>query len=571
MDMRTSTARIVRRAAASAIALAVVAVAVASAQDKAPILHEDLPAPGGPDPSPLVGDDPVAGKNPDAFAAGDKMLAEPEMSKRTAGEPVFGRDGFATDRMTEERPDYSTGSDGTLHYVSVFNPDVMPFKRMSSLDGVASDYRAILRDQATRDLPVGGATDHTRDRFWGSLVVELAPGKQVAIPSVAPDMRILSYETQPAVTLTFSKDAADNFYVRSDDRGVRGQVRLVFLADASAGYFAPALPTRTYTVARVRALAQRDGLLPTLPPEIQRAGERGLALLKIQPDDLLDEAFNKLVRYHRAFEAKEIKNPTGDIYWDLFENQAGVCRHRSSTFQVTALAAGIPTRLVTNEAHAFVEVWFPDRGWQRIDLGGAAMRMEVSGAEDKAIHRPRAEDPFDKPKQYTENYTKLEGDIRGLSASQLEDGHKKPGDAPASGDFGTLTDDGTGGNGNGNAAIDDVVGPGSDLGTRKIDPRKLTPTITITLASDTGYRGEPVHVEGRVDGPRGPVAGVRVDVLLAPAHHGGSDAIVVGRGATASDGTFTADAVLPIELELADYELYVTTREDARYNGASSD
>ncbi len=569
MGMRTTTARIARRAAATTVALAALAVAVASAQDKAPILHEDLPAPGGAEPSPLIGDDPVAGKNPDAFAAGDKMLAEPELAGREPGEPVFGRDGFATDRSTETPLDDQTGSDGTLRYASVFNPDVLPFKRMSSLDAVAGDYSAILRDAATKDLPVGGATDRTRDRFWGSLVIELTPGRQVAIPSVAPDMRVLSYETQPPLNLTFSKDVADNFYVRSEDKAARGQVRLVFLADADASYFAPALPSRSYTVARVRALAQREGLLPTLPPEIQRAGERGLRLLKIDEDDELGDAFNKLVHYHRAFEAKQIARPSGDIYWDLLENQAGVCRHRSATFLVTALAAGIPTRLVTNEAHAFVEVWFPTRGWQRIDLGGAAMRMEVSNAEDKAIHRPRADDPFAKPKQYDQSYTQLEGDIRGLSGGQLDDAHRKAGDGPASGDFGTLQDDGAG-SGSGDA-VDDVVGPGDGLGSRRIDPDKITPTIQVTLADGIGYRGEGVRVEGRVDGPRGPVAGVRVDVLIAPSGSGGEGAIVIGRGATASDGTFMADSVLPVDLDLAAYELYVTTREDARYNGASSD
>ncbi|HVV82344.1 MAG TPA: transglutaminase domain-containing protein [Kofleriaceae bacterium] len=560
------------RAALATVAVAAGAAAVATAQDKAPILHEDLPAPGGPDPSPLIGDDPVAGKNPDAFAAGDKMLPEPEMNGREAGEPVFGRDGFATDRMTEDRPDYNTGSDGTLHYVSVFNPDVMPFKRMSALDTVASDYRAILRDPSTRiDRPVGGATDRSRDRFWGSLMIDLSSGKPVAIPSVAPDMRILSYETQPTVSLIFSKDGADNFYVRSDDRGAHGQVRLVFLADADAGYFAPSLPTRDYSLAEVRRRAQLENLLPTLPPEVEAAGRRGLRVLDIDPaHDELGEAFNKLVAYHRAFEAKPIPHPTGDIYWDLFENQAGVCRHRSATFLVTALAAGIPTRMVTNEAHAFVEVWFPDRGWQRIDLGGAALEMQVSNAEDKSIHRPRADDPFPKPKQYDQGYTRLEGKIGGLSANQLDDAHKKPGDGPASGDFGTLDDDGSGdGSGSGSGAFDDIVTPGR--GARTADPDKITPTVLITTADTQGYRGETLHVEGRVDARGGPVPGVRVDVLLAPAGRGGEDAIVVGRGATASDGTFATDAQLPLELELRDYELYVTTREDQRYNGASSD
>ncbi len=567
MDMRLSV-RIARRAALAALAMGAVAVAVAAAQDKGPVLHEDVPAPGGVEPSPIIGDDPIAGKNPDAFAAGDKMLAEPEMAGREPDEPVFGRDGFATDRMTSDPLDANTERDGTLRYVTVFNPDVMPFKRMSALDTVDVDYTARLRDAATRDLPVGGATDRTRDRFWGSLMIELAPGRKVAIPSVAPDMRVLSYETQPPLRMTFSKDAADNYFVSSDDRDAKGQVRLVFLADADAGYFAPGLPARVYSVAKVRSLAQAQGLLPTLPTSVQREGERGLDHLKIRPGDELGEAFGKLVAYHRAFEAKPL-DQTGNLYWDLFENQAGVCRHRSATFVVTALAAGIPTRLITNEAHAFVEVWFPERGWQRIDLGGAALRMEVSGAEDKAIHRPRADDPFPKPKQYDQSYTTLEGDIRGLSDGQLADGRREAGDGPASGEFGSLIEDGPGEPGD--ESFDDIIGPGPDVGDRKLDPSKVTPKITVTLADSSAYRGEVMRVEGRVDGPRGPVAGVRIDVLLAPSGRSGRDAIVIGRGATASDGTFMADAVVPLDLELSDYELYVTSREDARHNGASSD
>src|SRR5439155_17512471 len=110
---------------------------------------------------------------------------------------------------------------------------------------------------------------------------------------------------------------------------------------------------------------------------------------------------------------------------------------------------GLPTRLVENEAHAFVEVWFPGRNWQRIDLGGAALRMEVQGADEKTLHRPRADDPFDKPPQYKQNYTQLEGDIRGLTAQQLADKRKTLGQAPASGVFDGGTGTGSAAAGNG--------------------------------------------------------------------------------------------------------------------------
>ncbi|MGI8560171.1 MAG: transglutaminase TgpA family protein [Luteimonas sp.] len=69
----------------------------------------------------------------------------------------------------------------------------------------------------------------------------------------------------------------------------------------------------------------------------------------------------------------------------LFEQKAGFCEHFSSSFTVLMRAAGIPARVVTgyvggyrnayggywlvrrSDAHAWVEVWLPERGWVRVD------------------------------------------------------------------------------------------------------------------------------------------------------------------------------------------------------------
>ena len=560
-----------RTVALIAVAGLVGAGAFAAAQTAAPKrhkLHEDLPAPPQDDSSPMIGAEPREGQNPAAFASGDKVLPEPAADPGKPGEPVLGGGGFAADRDTETRPDYNTGPDDTLHYVSVFNPDVLPFKRMSALDAVRDDYTLFVESPTTVELPVGGKTDPSRDRFWGSVMIELEPGRDVALPSVAPDMRILSYESTPPVSLTFSKDGADNFYVRSDESSARGTHRLVFLVDADAGYFAPSLPARSYTLRQVRQAARAQGLLPELPDGVADEAERSLEALDIDLDLDLGQAFNRLVYYHRAFEAKQMVDITGNVYRDLFDDQAGVCRHRSFTFIITATAAGIPTRYVTNEAHAFVEVWFPGREWQRIDLGGAALRMEVTGADGKTLHRPRRDDPFSKPPEYEDGYTQLEGDIRGLSDQQLADKKEPLGD-DASGDFGPLVD-GTG-DPTGDPTGDDVVGPGDDIRQRPPDPNKLDPTVTITLADEAGYRGESIQVVGVVNDRSGPVAGSRVDVFVAPLGSDGNDARLIGRGATGADGSFVVDGDLPGDLDLRVYEIYASTPETATHNAAVSE
>jgi hypothetical protein len=549
---------------------ALAALAVADNPDDPVVLHEPMKGPGNTKASgPLVGDEPRAGKNPTAFTAGDKVLPEPALDTPSSGnEPVFGDKGMATDRHTEDSPDRQTGSDSTLHYVAVFNPDVVPFKRLSALDTVGNDYTMRIARTTLTEQPVGGKTDAKRDRFWGSLQIRLDGNQDVAIPSVAPDMRILSYEIEPPRQLVFSKDGADNFYVRSDDAGVTGVHRLVFLADADAGYFAPSLPTdQRWTPAAVRTAAPPE-IAPTVPSGVTDQAKQTLRILGIDDRTELSVAFNELVKYFRAFEAKQLPTHTsGDIYRDLVDSKAGVCRHRSFAFMVTANALGIPTRYVTNEAHAFVEVWFPGLNWQRIDLGGAAMRLEVSNAKDKTLHRPRADDPFAKPKEYSEGYTQLEGKIGGLTDKQLDDKHKPVGDAPASGDYASADP-----SADPMADIDPgAIGPDPSLPARTADPKKLTPRISIFSASGQGYRGETMHVEGKVEVGMSPLGDRAVDVFLAPSGNDGEGSILIGRGTTEADGTFALDVDLPGRLELRGYEVFVSTREDTRYNPAISD
>ncbi|MCW4453547.1 DUF3488 and transglutaminase-like domain-containing protein [Flavobacterium sp. MXW15] len=69
----------------------------------------------------------------------------------------------------------------------------------------------------------------------------------------------------------------------------------------------------------------------------------------------------------------------------LFQHKAGFCEHFSSAFVVLMRGAGIPARVVTGytggvrnrfgdywvvrrmDAHAWTEVWLPERGWVRVD------------------------------------------------------------------------------------------------------------------------------------------------------------------------------------------------------------
>jgi transglutaminase-like putative cysteine protease len=550
----------------AAVAVAVAVAGLAVAQNARRKLHEDLPSPSERR-SPMIGGG--GSGNPAAFAAGDKVLPKPPIDRPGAApsksEPVLGAGGFAADRQTSMTPDGDTGPDNTLHYVSVFNPDVLPFKRMSALDTVAPDFTLALARSALVELPVGGTTDKSRDRFWGSVLVKLSPGVDVPLPSVAPDMRILSYEIKPQVALRFAKDGADNFYVRTDEASGAGTYRLVFLADADAGYFAPQLPPGGPYTPRVIRTSTPPEIRPTLPDRVAREAQRTIKRLKLDEDMNLHVVFNRLVGYFRAFQAKPMPSSSGNIYRDLCDSQAGVCRHRAYAFMVTANALGIPTRFVENEAHAFVEVWFPERGWQRIDLGGAALRMEVQGADSKTLHRPRADDPFEKPPEYKQSYTQLEGDIKGLTSQQLADKRESLGQSPPSGAFDpTATGGGTGSGG------PDRILPDQTLPSVKPDPGKPSPVLTVTLADDRAFRGDQLHVEGHAAASGKSLPDYPIDVYLSPAGTAGANWIFLGRAVTEADGTFRADFAVPPTINLATYDIYLSSPGDAFYNAALS-
>ena len=115
----------------------------------------------------------------------------------------------------------------------------------------------------------------------------------------------------------------------------------------------------------------------------------------------------QLSDYFRAFMPGEQIEQDGSVYERLTLSQIGVCRHRSYAFMVTARALGIPTRYVTNQVHAFVEVLDPSGRWRRVDLGGEGIAPEEKGLtqdllKDKQQSAPnyRPDDGLPRPKNY---------------------------------------------------------------------------------------------------------------------------------------------------------------------------
>ncbi|EDN68067.1 transglutaminase domain protein [Beggiatoa sp. PS] len=87
----------------------------------------------------------------------------------------------------------------------------------------------------------------------------------------------------------------------------------------------------------------------------------------------------------------------------LFETRQGFCEHYAAAFTILMRAADIPARVVTGylggtvnpignylivrqrDAHAWSEVWLPDKGWVRIDPTGAIAPSRIDQGIDTAL------------------------------------------------------------------------------------------------------------------------------------------------------------------------------------------
>jgi transglutaminase-like putative cysteine protease len=90
----------------------------------------------------------------------------------------------------------------------------------------------------------------------------------------------------------------------------------------------------------------------------------------------------------------------------LYRTRAGFCEHYAGAFTVLMRAAGIPARVVTgyqggelnpidgyltvrqSDAHAWSEVWLPQRGWVRVDPTAAVSPDRVRGSLARALPGP---------------------------------------------------------------------------------------------------------------------------------------------------------------------------------------
>ena len=150
------------------------------------------------------------------------------------------------------------------------------------------------------------------------------------------------------------------------------------------------------------ALDLPDGSNPRTRKLIERWTREGL-----DGQTMVRRALNHFNQeeFHYSLEAPLLGRHSVDEF--LFDTRTGYCEHYASTFTVMMRMAGIPSRIVTgyqggwynetgkyllvrqSDAHAWSEVWFPDKGWTRVDPTAAVSPSRIASGSLGAIPAPR--------------------------------------------------------------------------------------------------------------------------------------------------------------------------------------
>ncbi len=473
------------------------------------------------------------GAMPAALETESGIVSAPRAKpRRGRGEHAYGGNATPDSIDASFRVDRDTTRPDSVAYDEPFTPALAPFKRSYAYDSVDESFELVVHDKSLARLDIGGKASAADDQFYADLYVDLAPGIPVRIPSVGPGARPLVARTEPSASFQLQRDRADNWFMLAD---TRQRVRLTMQLAIERAAFEPQLADCSWSML-VRHL-------PPLPPEVRSAATDVAHQVGVSQSLSPRAATAALVGYFRGFSpspAAPKAQRGAQLYQELALSRKGVCRHRAYAFVVTALGLGLPARMVRNEAHAWVEVSDGTR-FHRIDLGGAAGRMDLDPGAADHLHRPPP-DPFAWPEDSESGQAMLQSTLAGGENAAAPGTFTPAGTAapkPAAPAASTA------------AALDSAspeLGPAGD--------ERPAALVSLTLGQPSAERGSSVEVSGSVVARGEACAFSRVDISLRDA---AGIETWLGAFPTDENGRVDGRVTLPFEIDVGDYTVVART------------
>lgn len=484
----------------------------------------------------------LPGAHSDALPAASPEHANVIPSALAPPDPAVANGAVADNRESgaeQYQLDGNTSQPDRVGYSDPFTPSIPPFKRLFAYDAVSPQLRLIVASSALTAVSTGGAPRARDDQFYGEVPLQLVAGQPARLPNVGPGARIITSSLQPSARFELLRDSAENLFLRSD-RTLNAEW-VVHLAIERAAFGAP------YPGVSWRALARK---LPRLPPVVFQAAKPVLEHVGVSQEMEPAEAVRLLVDYFRGFAPEEVTLPGEGValYREVSLTRRGVCRHRAFAFTVSALALGIPTRFVRNEAHAWVEV-YDGTIWHRIDLGGAAGEMNLTSELDVPHEAPA--DPYTWPPRSESGERMVARSLRGATGSGSNGAGSSPGDDTANPAVSS---------GSSATSMLNSPEPGIEEENEEMQAADATPqtVLTVQFSGATLRRGQRFALQGTAHTPDGATCALmRVDVELHDAATGASHP--AGTLVTDSAGRYAGELVLPSRVPVGDYALRVTT------------
>jgi hypothetical protein len=462
----------------------------------------------------------------------------------------------ASDAEDRYQLDGDTTRPDQVGYEDPFTPSIPPFKRVFAYDSIDARFELVVNNPALGDLRVASVPlSEAFDQFFGDVEIGLRANTPERVPSVGPGAFVLAARLEPPAPFQLRKDGAENWFLTSPHAG--SARLLLHLAIDRAVFGSP------YGDPEWRDIAP---YLPKLPDAVRRRGLEVADQLGVDRSVRPAQAVAELVAHFRSFapseELPEAQDP-GALYREIALSKKGVCRHRAYAFTVTALALGVPTRFVRNEAHAWVEV-LDGKLWHRIDLGGAAGEMQLATLVDVA-HSPPA-DPFQWPlgSESADDMTEqaLAGQASGGGADESANVRREatetatsapeaPSNAhsaapPAASERAEVPPSSS-------AEPDGTSGEFDDPSQATTEEPTAALDVELEPHDEHVSQGGRVHLSGSVRGPLGVCALQRVDVVLVTRDR----TVPIGSLVTDAAGVYGGAITLPNSVPVGDYELRV--------------